>query len=35
MKILGISGSPRRNSTTKQLVQHVLDGAEGVETEGE
>jgi multimeric flavodoxin WrbA len=27
MKILGISGSPRRGSTTDRLVQAVLDGA--------
>ncbi|GAB4286134.1 MAG: flavodoxin family protein [Deferrisomatales bacterium] len=29
MKILGISGSPRRGSTTDRLVQAVLDGAGG------
>jgi multimeric flavodoxin WrbA len=28
MKILGISGSPRKGSTTDQLVQATLDGAE-------
>jgi multimeric flavodoxin WrbA len=33
MKILGISGSPRRGSTTDQLVQAVLSGIEGCETE--
>ena len=32
MKILGISGSPRRGHTTDQLVQEVLSGA-GCETE--
>lgn len=33
MKVLGISGSPRRGSTTDQLVQEVLAGVEGCETE--
>lgn len=33
MKILGVSGSPRRGRTTDQLVQTVLDGAEGCDTE--
>lgn len=33
MKILGISGSPRAGSITHQLVQEVLEGAEGCETE--
>lgn len=33
MKILGISGSPRQGSTTDQLVQAVLAGVEGCETE--
>lgn len=33
MKILGISGSPRKGSTTDQLVQAVLSGMEGCETE--
>lgn len=33
MKILGISGSPRDGSTTDQLVQEVLAGVEGCETE--
>lgn len=33
MKILGISGSPRPASTTDQLVQEVLAGAEGCDTE--
>jgi multimeric flavodoxin WrbA len=33
MKILGISGSPRRGSTTDQLVQAVLAGADGCDTE--
>lgn len=28
MKVLGISGSPRRGSTTDQLVQEVLNGVE-------
>ncbi len=28
MKVLGISGSPRKGSTTDQLVQAVLDGVE-------
>jgi len=32
MKVLGISGSPRKGSTTDQLVQEVLHGVE-VETE--
>ncbi|MEW6236545.1 MAG: flavodoxin family protein [Candidatus Omnitrophota bacterium] len=33
MKVLGISGSPRKGSTTDQLVQEVLAGVEGCETE--
>jgi multimeric flavodoxin WrbA len=33
MKVLGISGSPRAGSTTDQLVQAVLAGVEGCETE--
>jgi len=33
MKILGISGSPRKGSTTDQLVQAVLSGVQGCETE--
>ncbi len=33
MKILGISGSPRKGETTEQLVKAVLDGAEGCDTE--
>ncbi len=33
MKVLGISGSPRRGSTTDQLVQAVLSGVQGYETE--
>lgn len=33
MKILGLSGSPRAGSTTDQLVQEVLAGVEGCETE--
>lgn len=33
MKVLGISGSPRKGSTTDQLVQAVLAGVEGCETE--
>lgn len=33
MKILGISGSPRKGSTTDQLVHAVLSGAQGCETE--
>jgi multimeric flavodoxin WrbA len=33
MKILGISLSPREQETTSQLVQAVLAGTEGVETE--
>lgn len=33
MKVLGVSGSPRKNSTTDQLVQAVLSGMEGCETE--
>lgn len=33
MKILGISGSPRRGSTTDLLVQAVLAGADGCDTE--
>lgn len=28
MKVLGISGSPRRNKTTSTLVQEVLAGCE-------
>jgi multimeric flavodoxin WrbA len=33
MKILGIGGSPRKGSTTEQLVSAVLSGVEGCETE--
>ena len=33
MKILGVSGSPRKGSTTGRLVQSVLDGAAGCDTE--
>ena len=33
MKILGVSTSPRQGQSTDQLVQAVLAGAEGVETE--
>lgn len=33
MKILGISGSPRKGSTTDRLVQAVLAGADGCDTE--
>lgn len=33
MKVLGISGSPRRGSTTDQLVQAVLSGVQECETE--
>lgn len=33
MKVLGISGSPRRGSTTDQLVREVLAGVRGCETE--
>ena len=33
MKILGISGSPRKDHTTEKLVKEVLAGAEGVQTE--
>jgi len=33
MKVLGISGSPRQGSTTDHLVQEVLAGVEGCETE--
>ena len=33
MKVLGISGSPRKGSTTDQLVQEVLAGVEGCETQ--
>ncbi len=33
MKVLGISGSPRSGSTTDQLVQAVLTGVQGCETE--
>ena len=33
MKVLGISGSPRSGATTDQLVQAVLNGVEGCETE--
>jgi multimeric flavodoxin WrbA len=33
VKIIGISGSPRQGATTDQLVQAVLAGAEGCETE--
>ncbi len=33
MKILGIGGSPRKGSTTDQLVREVLAGAEGCQTE--
>ena len=33
MRVLGVSGSPRSGSTTDQLVQAVLEGVEGCETE--
>lgn len=33
MKVLGISGSPRKGSTTDQLVQEVLAGVDGCDTE--
>ncbi len=33
MKVLAISGSPRRGSTTDQLVQAVLSGVQGCEAE--
>ena len=33
MKVLGVSGSPRKGSTTDQLVQEVLAGVAGCETE--
>jgi len=33
MKVIGISGSPRKGSTTDQLVQEVLAGVDGCETE--
>lgn len=33
MKVLGISGSPRKNSTTDQLVKEALAGVEGCQTE--
>ncbi len=33
IKVLGISGSPRSGATTDQLVQAVLNGVEGCETE--
>jgi multimeric flavodoxin WrbA len=33
VKVLGIGGSPRKSSTTDQLVQEVLAGVEGCETE--
>jgi multimeric flavodoxin WrbA len=33
MKIFGISGSPRPGAATDQLVQAVLSGVEGCETE--
>lgn len=33
MKVLGISGSNREDSTTKRLVEEVLSGVEGAETE--
>ncbi len=33
MKVLGISGSPRKGSTTEKLVQEVLAGVEGCQTE--
>ena len=33
MRVLGISGSPRRGSTTDRLVQAVLSGVQGCETE--
>lgn len=33
MKVLGISGSPRNGSTTDQLVQAVLSGVQGFESE--
>ena len=33
MKVLGVSGSPRKGSTTAKLVQEVLAGVEGCQTE--
>ena len=33
MRVLGISGSPRKGSTTDELVQEVLAGVDGCETE--
>ncbi len=33
MKVLGIGGSPRKGSTTEKLVQEVLAGVEGCQTE--
>ena len=33
MKVLGISGSPRKGATTDLLVQEVLAGVEGIDTE--
>jgi multimeric flavodoxin WrbA len=33
MKILGVSGSPRKDSSTDQLVRAVLSGVQGCETE--
>lgn len=33
IKVLGVSGSPRSGATTDQLVQAVLNGVEGCETE--
>jgi len=33
MKVLGISGSPRKGATTDLLVREVLDGVEAAETE--
>ena len=33
MKVLGVSGSPREDSTTEKLVREVLAGVEGCETE--
>ena len=33
MKVLGLSGSPRTGATTDRLVQEVLAGVDGIETE--
>lgn len=33
MLVLGISGSPRRGSTTDQLVQAMLSGVQGCDIE--